>query len=472
MSTLIEKVILAGGAEHELLEAGRVSFHSPLVLHGSGWPLDKHTHGGWFLYHGDNQQAVVGLIMDLSYQNPWLSPFVEFQRMKHHPVLKQHLEGGTRVAYGARAIAKGGLNCLPKMTFPGGLLIGCDAGTLNFAKIKGTHTAMKSGMIAAECLFKALGDGRANDELSEFGPAFQESWAYKELHAARNVRPSFKWGLWGGTLYTGIDQLLLRGKAPWTLKHPHEDHASLKPAADMPKSDYPKPDGVLTFDRSSSVFLSNTNHEEDQPVHLRLTDPTVPIEHAELRGHTGWIADVSFSPDGSFVLTGSYDGTARVWKLASGQCVRILSGHDGAVSGVAIGTTRALSVGHDGAVRVWDQQWNQVDLLPGHDRLLGITTNGRVAAYCAADGEAFVLREGRPTALMQHRGQARTALVRGDGMILTAGEDGAVRVYQPEATGATQSLSIPAPAWCVDAQRDIAVVGGDDGFVYVFKEKS
>lgn len=211
-------------------------------------------------------------------------------------------------------------------------------------------------------------------------------------------------------------------------------------------------------------------------VHLWLLppsdDPTVPIEHAELRGHAGWVADVSFSPDGSFVLTGSYDGTARVWKLSSGQCVRILTGHEGAVSGVAIGTTRALSVGHDGAVRVWDQRWNQVDLLPGHDRLLGITTNGRVAAYCAADGEAFVLRDGRPAALMQHRGQARAALVRGDGMLLTVGEDGAIRIYQPGAKGPTQSLTIPAPAWCIDARRDIAAVGSDDGFVYVFKEKS
>ena len=252
--------------------------HEPgLVLHGSGWPLDKHTHGGWFLYHAENQQVVVGLIMDLSYQNPWLSPFDEFQRMKHHPVLKQHLEGGKRVAYGARAIAKGGLNCLPKMTFPGGLLIGCDAGTLNFAKIKGLHTAMKSGMVAAETVFEAVAGGdEGGDELTAFEGKWQASWAYRELDESRSFGPAIhKYGTVGGGAYNFLDQLI-GGKLP-TVHDTVPDHATLKKAAECEKIDYPKPDGVLSFDKPSSVFLSNTNHEEDQPCHLRLADPDLPI---------------------------------------------------------------------------------------------------------------------------------------------------------------------------------------------------
>ncbi|QFT85606.1 Electron transfer flavoprotein-ubiquinone oxidoreductase [Halomonas sp. THAF12] len=255
--------------------------HEPgLVLHGSGWPLDKSTHGGWFLYHAENQQVVVGLILDLSYQNPYLSPFDEFQRMKHHPVLKQYLEGGSRVAYGARAIAKGGLNCLPKMTFPGGLLIGCDAGTLNFAKIKGLHTAMKSGMVAAESVFEAIAAGGESDEggadLTAFEAKWQASWAYRELDESRSFGPAIhKYGTVGGGAYNFLDQLT-GGKLP-TVHDTTPDHATLKPAAECEKIDYPKPDGVISFDKASSVFLSNTNHEEDQPCHLRLEDPELPI---------------------------------------------------------------------------------------------------------------------------------------------------------------------------------------------------
>ncbi|MDR5868240.1 electron transfer flavoprotein-ubiquinone oxidoreductase [Halomonas koreensis] len=252
--------------------------HEPgLVLHGSGWPLDKHTHGGWFLYHTDNQQAVVGLIMDLSYQNPWLSPFDEFQRMKHHPVLARHLEGGSRVAYGARAIAKGGLNCLPKMTFPGGLLIGCDAGTLNFAKIKGLHTAMKSGMVAAESVFEALAAGdEGGADLTAFEDRWQASWAYRELDETRSFGPAIhKYGTVVGGAYNFLDQLV-GGKLP-TLHDSVPDHATLKKASECEKIDYPKPDGKLSFDKPSSVFLSNTNHEEDQPCHLKLADPELPI---------------------------------------------------------------------------------------------------------------------------------------------------------------------------------------------------
>ena len=252
--------------------------HEPgLVLHGSGWPLDKNTHGGWFLYHAENQQVVVGLIMDLAYQNPYLSPFDEFQRMKHHPVLKRYLEGGKRVAYGARAIAKGGLNCLPKMTFPGGLLIGCDAGTLNFAKIKGIHTAMKSGLVAAESVFESLKYGNeGGDELKAFEARWQDSWAYKELEQTASFGPAIhKYGTVGGGAYNFVDQLL-GGKLP-RVHDTTADHAALKPASEFEKIDYPKPDGKLSFDKPSSVFLSNTNHEEDQPCHLKLEDSEIPI---------------------------------------------------------------------------------------------------------------------------------------------------------------------------------------------------
>ncbi|NWN81451.1 MAG: electron transfer flavoprotein-ubiquinone oxidoreductase [Halomonas sp.] len=252
--------------------------HEPgLVLHGSGWPLDKNTHGGWFLYHGDNQQVMVGLIMDLSYQNPWLSPFDEFQRMKHHPVLAKHLEGGKRVAYGARALTKGGLNCLPKMTFPGGLLIGCDAGTLNFAKIKGLHTAMKSGLVAAEAVFQAVAKGdEGGQELTTFTDNWEASWAYAELKESASFGPAIhKYGTVVGGAYNFADQLL-RGKLP-NLHDTTPDHAALKPASECEKIEYPRPDGKLSFDKSSSVFLSNTNHEEDQPCHLKLADPELPI---------------------------------------------------------------------------------------------------------------------------------------------------------------------------------------------------
>ncbi|WP_302140583.1 electron transfer flavoprotein-ubiquinone oxidoreductase [Halomonas alkalicola] len=252
--------------------------HEPgLVLHGSGWPLDKSTHGGWFLYHAENQQVVVGLIMDLSYQNPWLSPFDEFQRMKHHPVLAKHLAGGKRIAYGARAIVKGGLNCLPKMTFPGGLLIGCDAGTLNFAKIKGLHTAMKSGLVAAEAVFEAIKEGdEGGQELTAFTEKWEASWAYAELKESASFGPAIhKYGTVGGGAYNFVNQLL-GGRLP-NVHDTTPDHAALKPAADFEKIDYPKPDGKLSFDKLSSVFLSNTNHEEDQPCHLRLADPALPI---------------------------------------------------------------------------------------------------------------------------------------------------------------------------------------------------
>ncbi|WP_444933125.1 electron transfer flavoprotein-ubiquinone oxidoreductase [Microbulbifer sp. JTAC008] len=252
-----------------------------LVVHTAGWPLEQSsTHGGGFLYHLEDNQVVVGLITDLAYSNPHVSPFDEFQRYKHHPVIKQYLEGGERVAYGARAIAKGGLQSQPKMTFPGGLLIGDNAGTLNFAKIKGNHTAMKSGMIAAESVVEALAAERNSEELTDYTTKYRDSWAWKELHMQRNFGPAqHKWGNILGSAYAFVDINIFKGKLPWTLRDTKADHAQLKPAADCAKIDYPKPDGVLSFDKLSSVFISNTNHEEDQPCHLTLKDPEVPLSH-------------------------------------------------------------------------------------------------------------------------------------------------------------------------------------------------
>ncbi|TQV81392.1 electron transfer flavoprotein-ubiquinone oxidoreductase [Exilibacterium tricleocarpae] len=251
-----------------------------LVLHSLGWPLaETGTTGGSFLYHLEDNQVVVGLITDLAYDNPHVSPFDEFQRYKHHPVIKQYLEGGERIAYGARAITKGGPQSQPKMTFPGGLILGDNAGTLNFAKIKGSHTAMKSGMVAAETVVEALAAQRSGDELNEFTERYQSSWAYRELVTQRNIGAAqHKWGYLLGSAYAFIDLKLLGGKAPWTLSDPKPDHAQMKPAAQCKKPDYPKPDGKLSFDKLSSVFLSNTNHEEDQRCHLQLVDPTVPID--------------------------------------------------------------------------------------------------------------------------------------------------------------------------------------------------
>ena len=255
-----------------------------LVVHTAGWPLDitgSENTGGSFLYHIENNQVVVGLIVDLSYSNPHLSPFDEFQRYKHHPVIKQYLEGGKRVSYGARAICKGGLNSLPKMVFPGGALIGCDLGTLNFAKIKGSHTAMKSGMLAADAVVDALKAGReGGDELTGYVDSFKSSWLYDELFRSRNFGPAIhKFGTLFGGAFNYVDQNWFGGKIPVTLRDTTPDHATLKKASEAEKIAYPKPDGVLSFDKLSSVFISNTNHEEVQPVHLKLTDPSIPIEH-------------------------------------------------------------------------------------------------------------------------------------------------------------------------------------------------
>ncbi|MGB0468692.1 MAG: electron transfer flavoprotein-ubiquinone oxidoreductase [Pontibacterium sp.] len=250
-----------------------------LVVHGSGWPLDGDSSGGFFLYHTDDNQVVVGLIVDLNYSNPYLSPFDDFQRMKHHPAVKQHLEGGTRVSYGARAITKGGFNALPKMTVPGGIVIGCNAGTLNFSKIKGVHTAMKSGMLAAESIFAALSEGcEGGKELDSYAQMFKDSWLHDELFRGRNFGPAMhKFGAILGGAFNYVDQNFFGGKIPVTLHDNHEDYAQMKPASQFTPIDYPKPDGKLSFDKLSSVFLSNTNHEEDQPCHLKLTDADIPM---------------------------------------------------------------------------------------------------------------------------------------------------------------------------------------------------
>ncbi|HEV8256366.1 MAG TPA: electron transfer flavoprotein-ubiquinone oxidoreductase [Casimicrobiaceae bacterium] len=252
-----------------------------LVIHTQGWPLDSQTGGGSFIYHFEENLVAAGFVVHLNYENPHLSPFDEFQRFKTHPAIRGTFEGGKRIGYGARAINEGGLQSIPKLVFPGGALIGCSAGFVNLPRIKGSHNAMKTGMLGAEAVFAALGEGRAHDELRAYPEAFRKSWVYEDLYKVRNVKPGLKWGLWPGTLHGGLHMWLndlgLGALVGWTLRHGMADHETLKPAAEMPKIEYPKYDGVLTFDKLSSVFVSNTNHEENQPVHLQLRDPAIPV---------------------------------------------------------------------------------------------------------------------------------------------------------------------------------------------------
>ncbi len=253
--------------------------HQPgLVVHTAGWPLDHDTYGGSFLYHLENNQVAVGFVVGLGYRNPYLSPYEEFQRYKTHPAIRGFFEGGKRIAYGARAIAAGGLQSLPKTVFPGGCLIGDDAGYLNASRNKGSHCAIKSGMLAAEAAAEALGKGRSRDELAAYPEAFSRSWLFDELYRARNFKPWMSRGLYTGTLMVGIDQVVFGGKAPWTLRHDHADHETLKRKAQVEPITYPKPDGVLSFDRLTSVSFSGTNHGEDQPIHLTLKDASVPVD--------------------------------------------------------------------------------------------------------------------------------------------------------------------------------------------------
>ncbi len=265
----------------ELWEVPADKARPGLVVHTAGWPMDEHTYGGGFLYHLEGNKVTLGFVTGLDYQNPWTSPFEEMQRWKTHPTIRAHLEGGKRIGYGARAITAGGLLSLPKLVFPGGALVGCEAGTLNAARIKGSHAAIKTGMLVAEALAPALKAGRSHDELSAYPEAFEKSWLHEELHATRNFKQWFKQGNTIGTLMTGIEQWFLPKlgikSPPWTIHRHTPDHARLHAASQVPKIAYPKPDGKLSFDRLSSVFISNTNHEEDQPAHLTLKDASVPV---------------------------------------------------------------------------------------------------------------------------------------------------------------------------------------------------
>ncbi|HEY6893718.1 MAG TPA: electron transfer flavoprotein-ubiquinone oxidoreductase [Rhodanobacteraceae bacterium] len=257
--------------------------HRPgVVIHSQGWPLDDATGGGSFIYHYGENLVSVGFVVHLSYANPHLSPYDEFQRFKLHPAIRPMFEGGKRLMYGARAINEGGLQSVPRLAFPGGALIGCAAGFVNLPRIKGSHNAMKTAMLAAEAAFAALGEGRSHDALRAYDEAWRASWVYGDLYKVRNVKPGLRWGMWAGTLHGGVHMWLndlgLGALVPWTMRHRHADHESLRPAGEMPTIAYPKPDGRISFDKMSSVFLSNTNHEEDQPVHLQLRDPAVAVD--------------------------------------------------------------------------------------------------------------------------------------------------------------------------------------------------
>ena len=288
-----------------------------LVMHTGGWPMQPDTYGGGFVYHLEGNLVSIGYVVGLAYANPQLSPFEEFQRYKLHPLVKPFLEGGKRIAYGARALTAGGLQALPKLIFPGGALIGDDAGFLNAARIKGSHSAIKSGMLAAESIHEALGAGRSGDELTAYPQKFRESWLFEELHRTRNFKPWMSKGLWLGSLMFGIDQQVFRGKAPWTLRLT-ADHLKLRPAAGCRPIDYPKPDGVITFDRLSSVFLSNTNHEENQPCHLRLKDESVPVR-VNLALYDA--PEQRYCPAGVYEIVRDADGTNPRLQINAQNCV-------------------------------------------------------------------------------------------------------------------------------------------------------
>jgi len=293
-----------------------------LVLHSQGWPLDSKTGGGSFVYHFGEDLASVGFVVHLNYENPHLSPFDEFQRFKTHPAIRSMFEGGKRLAYGARAINEGGLQSVPKLSFPGGALIGCAAGFVNLPRIKGSHNAMKTGMLGAEAAFAAVTAGRQHDELASYPDAFRQSWVYEDLYKVRNVKPGLKWGMWPGTFHGGIHMWLndlgLGALVPWTLRHDKPDHASLKSAAEMPKIDYPKYDGVLTFDKLSSVFVSNTSHEEDQPSHLQLRDASIPVT-INLALYDG--PEQRYCPAGVYEFVAADDGSGKRLQINAANCV-------------------------------------------------------------------------------------------------------------------------------------------------------
>jgi electron-transferring-flavoprotein dehydrogenase len=293
--------------------------HVPgLVLHSAGWPLDNATYGGGFMYHFENHQVSLGLVVGLGYTNPYLEPFQEFQRYKTHPLLRSFLEGGKRVAYGARAINASGLQSLPKLVFPGGALVGCDAGFLNAPRIKGSHAAIKTGMLAADAAFDAITAGRTRDDLAAYPAAFEASWLHDELHRARNFKPYLDKGLAVGAVLWGVDQLVFRGKAPWTLHRKFPDHTKLKPAAECTPIVYPKPDQAITFDKLSSVYVSNTNHEENQPAHLTLKDAGVPVA-VNLARYAG--PEARYCPAGVYEFVADESGSGQRLQINFQNCV-------------------------------------------------------------------------------------------------------------------------------------------------------
>ncbi len=321
--TLFDRFHLGQGADpqtyglgiKELWEVDPAKHFPGRVVHTVGWPLDGRTYGGSFLYHLEADQVAVGFVIGLDYRNPHLSPFDEMQRFKTHPAIRPLFEGGRRIAYGARALNEGGFQSIPRLVFPGGALIGCSAGFLNVPRIKGSHTAMKSGMLAAEAAFSALAEEMPAPELSAYPEALKESWLWDELYRARNIRPAFRWGLIRGVAYSALDTYLFGGRAPWTLHH-HEDHKALTEAAVSPKIDYPKADGEITFDKLSSVYISNTNHEENQPCHLTLKDQGVPVT-VNLALYDG--PEQRYCPAGVYEFV-EEDGKARL-RINAQNCV-------------------------------------------------------------------------------------------------------------------------------------------------------
>jgi len=299
----------------ELWEVKPERHQAGLIVHTTGWPVDSKTYGGSFLYHLENNQVAVGFVVGLDYQNPWMSPFDEFQRFKTHPAIRGYFEDGRRISYGARAISEGGFQSLPKLSFPGGVLVGDTAGFLNNAKIKGIHTAMKSGMTAAEAVYDALAQ-EGTQEVKSYAKKVRDTWIWDELYRVRNIRPSFRWGLWGGLAYSAIDTFVFQGKAPWTL-HNHDDHSALKKAAECEPIEYPKPDGKLTFDKLSSLYLANVNHEENQLCHLTLKEAAVPV-NVNLALYAG--PEQRYCPAGVYEFVKNDDGSDRL-QINAANCV-------------------------------------------------------------------------------------------------------------------------------------------------------
>jgi electron-transferring-flavoprotein dehydrogenase len=329
--TLFERFKLREGVEpqkfgigiKELWQIDPAKHQQGLVVHSQGWPMDKKAGDGSFMYHLEDNQVAIGFVVNLSYENPYLSPYDEFQRFKHHPMVRPYFEGGKRIAYGARAINEGGLQSVPKLVFPGGALIGCAAGFVNVPRIKGSHNAMKTGMLAAEAAFAALQAGsEGHDELSAYPEAWRNSWVYEDLYKVRNVKPGLKWGLWLGSahafIHMWLNNLGLGFLVPWTLKHGKPDNETLKPAAECEKIVYPKPDGKISFDKLSSVFISNTNHEEDQPIHLTLKDPSIPIS-VNLAEYDA--PEQRYCPAGVYEIVRADDGSNPRLQINAQNCV-------------------------------------------------------------------------------------------------------------------------------------------------------